>query len=72
MAAFRMLAGQHEAEIASQGVSDEVGRVANLAGDEVLQLRHEMGPVLGDRIARVVTILLDGMNGVALCLPALE
>ena len=69
---LRVLTGQHEAEVAAQGVSDEVGGVADLLDHEVAQLGDKVWPVGRDRVAWVVPVLLDGVDGVALVLPALE
>jgi len=67
-----MLAGQHEAEVAAHGVTNEVCAVADFLGHEVMQLLDEVGPVWRDGVAWVVSVLLDGSDCVALRAPALE
>lgn len=67
-----VLAGQHEAEVAAQGVPDEVGGLADFLAQEIMQLGDKVGPVGGDRVARVVSELLDGVDDVALSPPTLE
>lgn len=67
-----ILTGQHETEVATQGVPDEVGGLTDFLAQEIMQLGDEVGPVEGDRVARVVSELLDGVDGVALVPPTLE
>ena len=46
--------------------------MADFLGHEVAQLGDEVWPVGRDGVARVVPVLLDGVDGVALLLPTLE
>ena len=46
--------------------------MADFLGQEITQLGNEVWPVGRDRVARVVPVLLDGVDGVALVLPTLE